>query len=262
MPNHHSIRSISLLALMLFLYSFSAVAQVNKVPVENAGTYFNGFQNSENVDSLMYFSRKLAANPRYIGILQDLLNNEFAQEFIRSEPLTTDAAGREKASVRLKRSKLLLNRMAFDTSKALAKAVQPLFFWTQVQDSENNTEQQGKFTNSFLSAGLAAGDVYQNRAGRYALLIWQLISKKPELKTLTDNLFDSVSRQLKEHQVIVGLDTASRVELDKRAWYRYLYAYSSNARAKGFLKQGIAKGAESLYKTAFDYSPDLTDRNH
>lgn len=113
---------------MFFLYCFSAVAQVNKAPVENAGTYFNGFQNSENVDSLMYFSRKLAANPRYIGILQDLLNNEFAQEFIRSEPLTTDAAKREKASIRLKRSKLLLNRMAFDTSKVLAKVVQPLFF--------------------------------------------------------------------------------------------------------------------------------------
>lgn len=131
-----------------------------------------------------------------------------------------------------------------------------------MQDSENNTEQQRKLTNAFLSAGLAEGDVYQNRAGRYAILIWQFISKKPELKTLSNVLFDSVTTQLKENQIIVGLDTASKVALDKRAWYRYLYAYCSNVRAKGLFKQGNVREAQSLYKTAFDYSPDLTDRNH
>lgn len=152
--------------------------------------------------------------------------------------------------------------MMADNNRNLVNNVTPIYYWTKVQQNENDTGKLIEWTNKFIATELSTNDIYQNRIGRYALLIYQVISQKKELKSLAEQLFKTTINKLKLNQVNVNVDSASRLVLAKRTWYRYLYAYSNYIQANKALEIGNNKEAGEGFKTAFDYSPDLTDKNN
>ncbi|HLG40583.1 MAG TPA: TlpA disulfide reductase family protein, partial [Chitinophagaceae bacterium] len=137
----------------------------------------------------------------------------------------------------------------------------PIYFWTRVMQNENNKDELARLTNEFISSGLL-DDLYKNRTGRYGILIYQSISKNDLLKELSDSLLQLITHKLKNDQVSINTETASRSLLVKRTWYRFLYAYSNSLYADIALKKGNNKEAGEYFKAAFDYSPDLKDNNN
>jgi thiol-disulfide isomerase/thioredoxin len=254
-------RRLILSGLCIFIINFSSNAQVTQVK-ESPSTYFSGFQNSRDVDSSLYFARKLASDPRYAVFLQELLHNSFAQAFMKPTQEVVDPIKREDLAKRFEWNKLLLLKMAADPNKRLAMCVRPIDSWVKVQESRNNIVKQRQHVNDFLKEEFERNDFYQNRVGRYALLIQKEISGKAELKDLSQQLLDKITIFLKSNQVKTNTDLASRDILGKRAWFRCLYAYSNNIQGKALLSQGRNVEADIFYQASFDFSPDLVDVNH
>jgi thiol-disulfide isomerase/thioredoxin len=247
--------------LCLLIFPFLINAQVKEIK-DSPTAYFNGFQKSTDLDSSLYFARKLASDSRYAVFLQELLHNSFAQAFIKPYQEVTDPIKKAAFAKRFEWNKLLLSKMASDPNNRLAMAVRPIDFWVKIQESGNVEEKQRQVVVDFLKVGFEGNDFYQNRVGRYALLIHQLISDKPALKDLAQQLLDKTVIYLKSNQVKTNTDLASRDILGKRAWFRCLYAYSNNIQGKALVSQGKSVEAHIFYQESFEFSPDLVDVNH
>lgn len=258
-------KHLTLTGLLISILSLSTKAQPGTLPTKGPGFYFTSFQShyNKNADSSLYFIRLLAANPNYTTTFQNLLHDNFAQTF---QPMwereITDSIGKIGLNTRVVIGYKILDGMMSDTNQNLVKSAKPIYYWTKILQSQNDNKKLIALTNEFIATELSANDIYQNRVGRYALLIHQVISQKPELKNLAQQLFTTTVTKLELNQVDIHLDTASRQLLTKRTWYRYLYAYCNYLQANKLLEKGSKKEADKYFKTAFDFSPDATDRNN
>jgi thiol-disulfide isomerase/thioredoxin len=250
--------------LLLSLVSFnflSAYSQNTSPPRESPSTYFNNFQTyvneKPNLDSALYNVRKLAANPAFHTSATDLVHNSLAQDFTNYARSEEDE---EKLARRVKRRALasqIVTRMTQDSSAFLRQNAQPLFIYSQMQDAGNDIKLLAKLTNQFIKTQIDGQDIYKYRAGRYGLMILNLNSKYPELKSISNELNTKLSAKIKAGQVAVT-DSSSRAELDKRSWYRYMNASIHFKQAENTADK---KQKEKLLRTAFQYSPDLVDKN-
>lgn len=242
------------------IVTFGCIFCVAVVHAQSPNQYFNTFQDfyytTPNVDSALYYVEKLASNEKWIFMLRDLVHNSFAQSFRPYYDEAGDTAKLNKYNRQLAFAKHLLTKMAFDTSLRLKETVWPLYLLNEVQEAEGNQAVLTGVTDKFISTQLANKDIYVNRAGRYGLLMYQILP--PALAAQKKQLLSIIKASLKNNQV-PNADTSTRQELDKRAWYRYLYAYVHFMEA-GETNDLVKKKA--LLKTAFDYSQDLTDKNH
>jgi thiol-disulfide isomerase/thioredoxin len=248
----------SIIAILLcFLISCFSNAQVNAPPLADQYTYYNNFQKynyvTPNLDSALYFARMLGSQQQYLWLLRELLHNSFAQAFTDNKSSNSSAAG--SAADRLLFSKQLLLRIYSDTSKRLSQTISPLYLWTKIQESKENTDALVLLTNEFIKSELS-GDIYPDRTGRYGLLIYQEISTNGALKALANTLFKTIYASLEKNQHAA---TDSSADPDQRAWYRYLFAYANYIKAKQAVD---ADEKEKFLKIAFDYSPDIIDRKH
>ncbi len=221
--------------------------------------YYNNFQdytnNKPNADSAFYIAQILASDNRYINSLRDLLHNSFAQFFI--ERKTGNTISIDPANNKLLFHKELLMKMVSDTTKQLVETIKPLYLWVKIQDNKNNITVLKDLTNEFIKTELSE-DIFTNSVGRYGLLIYQIISAHEELKALSVNLFDKIYSNLQRNQ-IAPTDSSTRTELEKRAYYRYLFASANYIKAK---QSEYANEKGKYLKTAFDYSPDALDKDH
>ena len=253
-------KNVKILLLLLFGGVLHAGAQTNQPLAESSMNYFNGFQNATNLtyqaDSALYFARKLASDERFSGALAELLHNSFAQAF-ESRTITDSS----RAVARRQREVLqygLLLRMKADTNRRLREAAQPIFLWTEAMKNRENDARLEAITKEFMQRKASAPDDYLNRLDRYGLMIYQIVAQRPALKPLATDLFKSLEAELKENQM-AATDSSTRAQLEKRAYYRYLYAFGNYVAANA-TSDGAEK--ESRLKTAFTYSPDLVDQNH
>ncbi len=249
-------KKLPLLFLFLALV-ISAQAQPGGPPRESPSDYFNDFTDftqdeSYNADSALYYTRKLASNERFSFLLNELIHNSFAQAFIQY--IETDPERAERAI----RYKQLLAMMAVDTNARLRETVDPVLLWTKAQEKPDDTAFLIDITNTFLDEYQTSKRNYGYHMDRYGLMIYQFIYGKEEIKPLATKLFDVITENLKNSQ-ITATDSSSRDELDRRAYYRYLYAYINHLEAN---VTSDATKKELLLKKAFDYSPDLIDLNH
>jgi thiol-disulfide isomerase/thioredoxin len=251
-----------LLLALTTLLAFSVKAQDPSIQeaydaMNNFGKYSSSLK--PNPDSALYCIRKVARDPRFSSRPKDLLHEGFAQSFIQREPSSSDTPERiESDRINYQVKKQLLAKLATDSLKVLSDAAQPILLLTQIQDNKGNVEQLKLLTNKFIQKELTPQKFYTDRTGRYGLIIYQLISQKPELAALSKQLFTQINTTLAKNQ-IANSDTLSRSTLDKRAWYRYLYAYTNYTEAQTTTD---SKQKEALLKIAYEYSPDLVDRNH
>ena len=225
-------------------------------PQERPGDYFNKFQDflytTPDTDSAFFYVHKLASKQQFVPLLTELIHNSFAQSFMPKGAGDTNALNRRQFS------NALLMKMISDTTKLLQESIRPMYLWTKVQNNKDDVPALIELTNDFIEKELALEDIYKNRSARYGFLIYEIISTKAALKPMAKRLFDKLCSHLKDHQV-TATDSSKRTELDKRAWYRYLYAYANYTEAK---ETTDINEKERCLETAFDYSPDLLDKNH
>lgn len=222
---------------------------------ENPAEYFNKSQQflytTPNADSAFYFAKKLASNDKYAILLRNLLHESFAQGFIYR--VTSDSNYIKNRLL----SKEVLLKMVSDSNQLLVESVKPIYLWQTIQENKNNLSVLDSLTNIFFTTQLSGKDIYKNKAGRYGLLIYQIISDYPELKSTAEKIFTTINSDLKINQ-IKATDSTSRTDMDKRAWFRYLYAYSNYILAN---KTNDTNKKVNYLKAANDFSPDLIDKN-
>lgn len=205
------------------------------------------------MEAALFNLRKLTAVSTRVAT--DLVHNSFAQDFYdRDETDESVLAVRKERRVFATQ---ILAKMTVDTSATLRQLVQPLFLFTEVQKAGNDVYRLSEVTKQFIASEVIGQDIYEDRAGRYGLMILDVISKLPELTSLAEQLSNELAVKLKAGQVVVS-DSTSRADLDKRAWYRFLNAYLHFKKSERM----TGEGKERFLKTAFEYSPDLVDKNH
>jgi thiol-disulfide isomerase/thioredoxin len=250
-----------LISGLSILFFFPLYAQDQKTANEKATEYFNNFlkcvYSRPNADSAYYFVKRLAADEKFTFMVSNLFHKVYGQEFIQVNVSDSNEMKAREAQKLV--SYQILARMHADTSKIISETLRPLYLWVMIQDNADKVPALSNLTNEFIKTELSTGNIYKNSRGRYGLMIYQIISKHPELKPLAENLFEILYSDLKNNQ-IPATDSSSGPVLEKRAWYRYLYAYANYISANNIEGHPDKKG--DLLKTAFDYSPDLIDKNH
>jgi thiol-disulfide isomerase/thioredoxin len=225
--------------------------------MNNFGRYSSGAK--PNLDSALYCIRKVAVHPKLSSNSKSLLHEGFAQSFVPQEPDSSDTPERiEYIKISYRIRKEVLAKLATDSLKILSDAAKPILLLTQIQDNKDNVKQLKLLINKFIQKELTPQKFYTDKTGRYGLMIYQIISEKPELAALSKQLFTQIKTTLASNQ-ITNSDTLSRKTQGKRAWYRYLYAFTNYTEAQTIKNP---KQKEVLLKTAYEYSPDLADRNN
>jgi thiol-disulfide isomerase/thioredoxin len=245
--------------VILFLSVFSVKAQIRESP----SVYFNGFQKytheKHDVDSAIYFAKKLTTNRAFKSLLMDLLHNSFGQSFIkRSFEKDSSTLRAKKRENDLIFNREILRQMIADTNTLIRETVRPVYLWNTIQENSNDKTLLERLTNEFIAEEFLPDRFYDNRTGRYGLMIYKIINAQQDLKPLATKLFDLIKENVKINQVS-SIEKASRNELDRRANFRYLYAHINFLEANG--TEDI-KQKEVLLKNASDFSPDLMDKSH
>ncbi|WP_221392910.1 hypothetical protein [Dyadobacter sp. NIV53] len=221
---------------MFLMPCFVANAQSNQKSEESPSDLFNNFQHfttsRPNVDSAFYCASRLASNPKYVSLLRDLLHNAFAQRFKWPDKADSlDAALlQERKADRILGQKVLA-RIMQDTAGLLIETVHPIILLTEVQDNNTDPATLKKLTDEFIKTEIEERDIYKNRSGRYGLMISRIIEKQPELRSVNEKLMALITADLAKNQINAA-DASAGSRADKRAWYRYQYAYTQYAQAE------------------------------
>jgi thiol-disulfide isomerase/thioredoxin len=252
-------RQITCIAFLLLVFH-SVKAQSNRPSAESPGGYFNSFQKfvhtTPNVDSAIFYIRKLASNEAYSGWLHSLLHDSFAQAFIPGEEdKDTASARRQKAHVLL--STAILERIMTDTSHRLTQAAKPVYIWYKVQQYQHDAKQLAPLLQEFIDKELPDA-LYTDKAARYGSMICELVEQHPSLKPAVTKIRSVIYDYLSRNQIVLT-DSTKRDDLERRAWYRYMYAYVNFIAAT---KASEPAAKEKFLKLAYDYSPDTEDRNN
>ncbi|CAN5826280.1 hypothetical protein BH11BAC3_BH11BAC3_28070 [soil metagenome] len=254
-----NINRFNFTVLLICFCCFSSNAQTTGLPTEGPGFYFNNFQHyrGENVDSSMYFLRKLAENPSYAGTLQDLVHNSFSQVFLDMwDTLVKDSLQKIEMKKNAVAGRVILKSMLSDTNIILVNSAKPIEFWTKAQANKDDVQVLNKLTNDFIQTQLCE-DIYENRVGRYALLIYKVIEPKKELSKLAAQLLETTFQKIKSN--LVDEDDLSWEMREKKVWFKYMYAYANFLKANELVKLQQENAAGKWYKTAADNSPNLAD---
>lgn len=241
----------SLTILFISLFFLNTLGQSDTGSENRRASYSESFMSyrSNNVDSSLYFIRLIATNPAYSNTLQHLIHDELALSFDKMWE------GHRRQITAYK----ILEAMMSDSSETIVNSARPLYCWADVLRNTNDNNELTKLTNGFIKTELSK-DIYNNRAAKYALLIYQVISQKKELNKLAEKLLNTTIRKLKA--ILVNQDSLSMPLLGKKAWYKYLYAYANFIQADEYIKQHKDKSAGENYKIAAAYSPDLSDKQY
>ncbi len=240
-----------LTALFLSLFFLHTLGQSNDESRNKMAFYSDSFQSymGNNIDSSLYFIRMIAANPRYSANLKDCLHNRFAVLFGKIYEGSTIGITAYK----------ILEVMVADSNEKLVNSAKPLYYWAKIQRSENDNNELVKLTNAFIKSELSK-DIYNNRAGRYALLIYQVIFQKKELNELAERLLSTTIKKIKFN--LSNPDSLPEPLLRKKIWFKYLYASANSIKADNYMKLHQEKREGEYYKIASEYSPDISDKQY
>lgn len=237
-------------------------AMSQAISTDTPSDYFNRFntftQKDLNEASALFCIQKLASNEKSAESLRFLIHNAYAQVVInRPFPPGTDSTIiKERLRIRTF-NKTLLTKIMLDTNRVLTQTAKPLFLYSEIEDATSDKTELASLTERFIKEELSDPDIYSNRAARYGLMIYEKINSMPELKQLSEKLFQNLYSHLEKGQV-PALETTDRFKSEERAWFRYLFAYANYVQSE---KETDFNKKKEYLKKAFDYSPDLADIN-
>jgi thiol-disulfide isomerase/thioredoxin len=249
------LRRITLSILSCFFIFASGAQEDNPAAHEMLSPYYrliylteSGTDSAIVVDSSVYYAGKLAENSGLKMLVTNFIHNQFVQNFTSKDYTASN--------VKARINRAILQRMATGNNKPLAGLTQPFLSWMLVRENINDEKEVTRLVNSFITDYFARRDIYENKSGRYGLLIYSLIAGK---QVDADRLLQHIYDKLKESQI--KIDPVIRPLQERRAWHRYLFAYANILYGNKSLKAGKTEEAGTYFKLAFDYSPDLIDRN-
>ena len=252
-----------LLVVSICLCLINAVGQTSGMPTKGPGFYFNGFQSyyNKNVDSSLYCLRQLATKGEYIHDLQFLVHDGiFFQSFLEMwDNEVRDSLETVELNNNTVKAYAILKRMLSDSNINLVNSARPIDYLAKIQSNKQNIKILTKLTNEFIQTELLK-DMYDNRAGRYALLIYQVISKEKELAKLSETLLTATIEKLRSN--LSTTDQWLRPMAEKRISYKFLYACANFFKAEELVKQKQETVAGTYYKIAAAYSPGLADNQY
>lgn len=243
------------------------------VLAQDAINSFNGFQRTKAAypdSAIRYFRRLAVLEP---NSAEDLLHNSFSQAFssFTKEKMTSDTAFLamlKKRNVSLDSVFATLNKekkaaghllAAFenDTDPFVKANAFPIQAWVNAQSNAKNPVKLAEIGNQYYEYLSAENDLYEQRKGRYGLLIAQLIAKHSQLKPTANQLTQLIRKKLQAQLAIENQDK-SRATLQRTAWYRYLFAYTNFIAAQNEAKNNVEKIV--FLKLAYQYSPNAADK--
>ena len=145
-----------------------------------------------------------------------------------------------------------LEQLFQKNNEEINQIITPVLLWSKALNA-NEPKELTSIVNE-LNTLIKDSSHYSSRAERYILLILKELDKK--------NAIDNNSRKQIINKNIISLGTypfiekviSDRGEAEKRAWNRYLLAYSYDYLYSNVINE------ETYLKRASDYSPDLNDR--
>ncbi|MEL1255382.1 TlpA disulfide reductase family protein [Flavobacterium sp. DGU38] len=144
-----------------------------------------------------------------------------------------------------------LEQLILKNNNKINTIVAPIYLWSKSMEATNENDFKGILKD--LNGILKDSTNYDSRTERYTLLILQELEQKKAIdnKGIAKILNKNITN-LESYPYIVKIKT-ERSDEEKRAWHRYLLAYSYN-----YLYRIDPK--EEYLKKASDYSPDQNDR--
>lgn len=260
--------------ISLLCLAFSVSAQNQNTQEDSIGD-FNGFQRTKRnyPDSAIKYMQKLAANRP--NEAEELLHDSFAQSFLNilQEKMTSDTAFLamikqknitiDSVLSELKASKksdyIILSKLSNDNSLFIKNNIYPIAEWVDAQNNKKNPDKLLEIANRYLKYLAGSNDLYAQRKARYGLLISQLMANHEQLKPTSDKILQLIYNNLQDQQVTEGLSELSRPLKEKRAWYRYMFAYTNFISSQNTNQNKDNKVA--FLKLAYQYSPDNMDKN-
>ena len=151
----------------------------------------------------------------------------------------------------IKNSAVYLEELRKRNNAAINRIIEPIYLWSKTIDN-SDTVQLNKII-SYLSDVLTDSSNYKSKAERYCLLVLndQSIQKLIDQKTRKQLLL-KVIRNIETYPYLIQIDSAGK-EMNKRAWNRYLLAFSYFSLYSNFDQK------EEYLMKASNYSPDNND---
>jgi thiol-disulfide isomerase/thioredoxin len=147
-----------------------------------------------------------------------------------------------------------LERLLLKKIEEINKIILPAYLWSKVVNASNKDDLKGIVAK--LNNILIDRTNYQSKTERYCLLILQELDKKNAIDAKNKEKILQKNIKNLEAYPYINKVVAGELEGEKRAWHRYLLAYSYN------YLYTLKPNVEEYLKKASDYSPDLNDRQY
>ncbi|WP_281636460.1 TlpA family protein disulfide reductase [Flavobacterium marginilacus] len=145
-----------------------------------------------------------------------------------------------------------LEQLFLKKNEKINSIIAPIYLWSKSISAKN--ENDFKKILEELNSTSKDSVNYESKAERYNLLIVQELDKQKAIDNISkEKIVQSNIKKLEAYDYIVKIK-AGRLEGEKRAWYRYILAYSY------YSLYSINPNIEEFLKKASDYSPDLNDK--
>lgn len=237
--------------------------------------YFNGFQRTKDKypDSAIAYLHKLAATDT--NATQEVLHNSFAQSFLgfMDEKMRTDTnflARIEQLNMTLdsvmtlrkankKVAYLLLDRLSNDPDPFITSNVYPIAKWVEAQEHSGSPNKLLTIGNDYFKYLASSPDFFSARKARYGLLIAKLMVGDKALRATSDELLQLIYTNFQAYLADGGPAMPDWRAQEKRAYYRYMFAYTNFISAQHAGQNKEEKVA--FLKLANQYSPDSFDKS-
>ncbi|CAG5071562.1 Thiol-disulfide oxidoreductase ResA [Dyadobacter sp. CECT 9623] len=262
MPANHFKGSVIYFAFLL-LCMLSAHAQGPVMLSNEQGANLSNIKKymdeKPNADSAFHFIQAFSKDTSAVTkeILTQIIHYSLAQ-LLDSTALYSDSLKAINAKQNSDLGKALLDKLTRRNTTQLAEMLRPLHNWFQIKESANKVSSISVITDDFIKNEITSKDLYENRSGRYGVMIYKMLLTNRDLYPVSEKLFSALNQNLKNSQIKATESTLYN-ELQKRAWLRYMYA-SLNALRAGNIGNTDQKGLN--LKTAFNYSADRIDLNN
>lgn len=250
----------SCIYLPITLISLTLNAQ-NFSPSENDPYYYyNNFKDTyfQNAETSLFYLHQLSQKEEWRRtLLPELIHETFTQYFIEYASKNNQGSTNNRNAKKFSTACEVLNRMANDTCLVLSANATPLQYWVNALLNKQDETYITSLVNDFIDTQLPAKDLYKYKTSRYALLIYQIISQESDLSDLSETLLTAINNRLQER--IYEEKENKHIKEDRRAYYRFLYAYCNYLEGEKLTEDNYITKAAPYFKTAFEYSPDYID---
>jgi thiol-disulfide isomerase/thioredoxin len=263
---------LTLLSLLLILTCSNTFAQIYKQQINNREGFYRTYH--KNPDSAVFFATNLIVDSLGAPYLRQAVHDDMHLVF---NGRFREQARKANEEASIKKGKLFnepefnayfnkgvgviyttIQKMAGSSNAELAAYAGPIYAWINIQKAEGDQQKITELTEAFIANELTKPDLFENCTARYALLIYREIEPVKGMKALSDHLLAAIINKLAILQVKGDVNILRDRVLEKRAWYRFVYAWANYYMAQRLIATNCAEAGKYLAMAA-QYSPDITD---